>query len=282
MAAPQHRPAEAFFLETRSGKRYCLFHLPQGRCRGALLYVHPFAEEMNKTRRMAATQARELAALGFGVLQVDMYGCGDSDGEFGDARWEISKQDLADASDWLRRRLDHPVGLWGLRLGALLALDYARQPPQPVARLVLWQPVQSGATFLTQFLRLRVASEMLAAPGNEAVRGTEAMRSALQAGEMLEIAGYEVTAALAAALDAVEAAALAPTGCPVDWFEVVAGPERQLPAAAALTAARWREQGTALQIHLIHCAPFWATQEIAECPALLAATSSMFREARHG
>jgi len=33
---------------------------------------------MNKSRRMAALQARVFAAMGFGVLQIDLFGCGDS------------------------------------------------------------------------------------------------------------------------------------------------------------------------------------------------------------
>ena len=43
-----HPPAEPFFLDSAHGQRFCLYHAPQGHCRGALVYVHPFAEEMNK------------------------------------------------------------------------------------------------------------------------------------------------------------------------------------------------------------------------------------------
>jgi alpha-beta hydrolase superfamily lysophospholipase len=50
--------------------------------------------------------------------------------------------------------------LWGLRLGALLALDAAPLCDPAPAGFVLWQPVVSGEQFLTQFLRLRVASAM--------------------------------------------------------------------------------------------------------------------------
>ena len=49
---------------------------------------------MNKSRRMAALQARAFAEMGFGVLQIDLFGCGDSSGDFSDARWDIWKQDL--------------------------------------------------------------------------------------------------------------------------------------------------------------------------------------------
>ncbi|MFL6675141.1 MAG: hydrolase 2, exosortase A system-associated [Massilia sp.] len=277
--APAHAPAEAFFLPAGRGARYCLFHAPAGECRGALVYLHPFAEEMNKSRRMAALQARALAALGVGVLQLDLHGCGDSSGEFGEARWESWKDDVALACGWLRERLGCEVGLWGLRLGALLALDYAAGAQHPVERLLLWQPVTNGAAYLTQFLRLRLAGDLLQSGGEAG--GTDALRASLRAGAALEIAGYELAPQLAAAIEAIDALSLAPASCQVHWFEVTAGAGRPVPPGATRIAERWRAQGVDLQVHLAHGQPFWTTPEIAECPALLAATSALYGAAIH-
>lgn len=267
-------PAAPFFLDTPHGTRYCLFHAPSGECRGALVYIHPFGDEMNKSRRMAALQARALASLGYGVLQIDLAGCGDSDGEFGDARWESWKADIGAASTWLQERLGQPVGLWGLRLGALLALDYARSTP--VARLLLWQPVLQGSAFLTQFLRLRVAGDMLDAT-EAASGGTKELRAQLQAGEALEIGGYLLAPQLAASIDALDAAQLGPL-CRTDWIETVASSERAITPAAQRVAATWPVQP---EIHKVVCAPFWSTQEIVESDALIAATCALL-EATHG
>jgi exosortase A-associated hydrolase 2 len=276
---PARQRAEPFFLKAEQGQRFCLFHPPLGECCGAVLYVHPFGEEMNKSRRMAALQARDLAARGYGVLLLDLHGCGDSSGDFGDARWDIWKTDLALGQQWLQRRLGLPVSLWGLRLGALLALDYARGASDAVARLVLWQPVQSGATFLTQFLRLRIANEMLA-EGHEKSGGTRALREALRAGQALEVAGYELAPALADSIEALDANALSATGCPVHWVEAVSAEGRPLSPAAARVTETWEKNGVDLRVHLVAYAPFWATQEITECAALLAATSSIFTGAQ--
>ena len=73
-----------FFFDADPGTRFSLYHAPnpQVPARGAILYVHPFAEEMNNSRRMAALQARAFSALGFAVLQIDLFGCGDSCGDF--------------------------------------------------------------------------------------------------------------------------------------------------------------------------------------------------------
>ncbi|RSZ59330.1 hydrolase 2, exosortase A system-associated [Massilia atriviolacea] len=293
-AHPKPPGAEPFFLRTDLGQRFCLFHPPAGaRCRGAVLYVHPFGDEMNKARRMAALQARALAAQGVGVLQLDLYGSGDSSGEFAEARWEIWKDDLAAGCAWLSARLDGaPPSLWGLRLGALLALDYAHAARHPLASLVLWQPVQNGATFLTQFLRLLTANAMLAEGADGAVgalgalgkasgKSASALRAALLGGEMLEVAGYEIAPALAAAIDGVDAARLAPLGYPVHWLETSSAAERALTPAVTRLADAWRAAGVALHLQQVSSAPFWSTQEIAESPALLAATSALFAGGPH-
>ena len=80
-------PFEAFFLAAdngRAGQRLCIHHPPRRGepARGAVLHLHAFAEEMNKSRRMVALQARALAEAGFAVLQIDLHGCGDSGGDF--------------------------------------------------------------------------------------------------------------------------------------------------------------------------------------------------------
>ena len=63
---------QAFFLPADGGQRFCLFYPPEGtQSRGRVLYLHPFAEELNSTRRIVAQQARALAQAGHGVLLVD-------------------------------------------------------------------------------------------------------------------------------------------------------------------------------------------------------------------
>ena len=268
------RPAEPFFLKMEDGQRFCLYHPPAGRCRGAVLYVHPFAEEMNRTRRMAALGARALAASGHAVLQIDLAGCGDSSGDFGDARWALWKADLAAGARWLRGRFDGPLRLWGLRLGALLALDYAREARHPVDGLLLWQPVLTGSNHLTQFLRLRLAGAMLAEgePSASAPGSTQALRKALHDGEVLEIAGYDLHPQLAAALDALAPLDAAAPACPVDWIEAITGSNQGPAPGAARAAAAWQGKGIDLRLHPVACAPFWSTSEITENAAWVEAT----------
>lgn len=270
--------AEPFFLQTDLGQRFCLFHRPppDRECQGVILYVHPFGDEMNKTRRMAAVQARAFAAIGWGVLQMDLFGCGDSSGEFRDARWDIWKQDLAYARLWLESRLTVPVSLWGLRLGALLALDFAQNEANAVDRVILWQPVISGETFLSQFLRLRMAGELFSTVPEEKSTGTAMLRKQMERGEILEIAGYELAPGLANAIDGLKAAELAVGKSTVHWFETIPEPGRSMTPAGAKIAEKWKQKDVDLHIHLIPCQPFWATQEISECAELISATTSVF------
>ena len=50
---------EAFFLPAENGYRFCLYTpAPGNNEKAALIYLHPFAEELNKTRRMVALQVK--------------------------------------------------------------------------------------------------------------------------------------------------------------------------------------------------------------------------------
>ena len=265
--------AQPFFLDTGSGPIFSLFHPAHGSCRGALVYVHPFAEEMNKSRRMAARQSRALAESGIAVLQLDLSGCGDSAGDFEDARLALWRQDIAAGAAWLSQRLGRPAGVWGLRLGALLALDYARTAPQ-CPYVALWQPVLHGSTVLAQFLRLKVASELGSEPG-AAGRSTKALRESLRQGQVLEIAGYRLHPALADDLESLDITALAHIACPIHWFEV-AGAATSLSPATARSVAALEAAGTAVHIEMVAGPTFWATQEIEEAPDLIDATVRMF------
>ncbi|CAN7619821.1 hydrolase 2, exosortase A system-associated [Massilia sp. LjRoot122] len=279
MTASPGPAAEPFFLPVEDGERFCLFYPAAGSCRGAVLYVHPFAEEMNRSRRMAALQARALAALGYAVLQIDLHGCGDSSGDFADARWDDWKRDLEAASAWLDARTGQPLTLLGLRLGGALALDFARGTARPPAAIILWHPALSGPAAMTQFLRLRVANDMLS--GGDVRAGPSALRAALGRGEVLEIAGYDLHPELARAIDTLDPVLLAPRGIPVHWFELTAAADRPLAATTHATVGAWRRARVQVDVHQIVGQPFWSTQEISECPALVAATCAAIREPAH-
>jgi exosortase A-associated hydrolase 2 len=243
--------------------------------RSSLLYLPPFAEEANRSRRMAVLQARRFAARGHAVLLLDPFGTGDSGGSFDEARWGLWLDDADRAATWLASRWpETPIVPWGLRLGALLAADLAARAPERFRRLLLWQPVLRGDQFVVQFLRLRVAAAMAA---GEKESG-QALRAQLAAGEMLEVAGYALAPAL---VDAIETLRLEDPfrslpGCTVDWLEVTtaAGEPDLAPASRRLVDA-WTAAGELrLAARAVAGDPFWTVQEITLAPRLLEATDA--------
>ena len=272
--ADREMHADAFFLGADAGfagQRFCLYHPPHGgTLRGAVVYVHPFAEEMNKARRMAALQSRALARAGHAVLQIDLLGCGDSSGDFADASWSQWADDVALACAWIRRLGTAPLWLWGLRAGCLVAVEAARRMSTP-CNFLFWQPAMSGRLVLQQFLRLKVAADMLAGPSKGVM---DSLRARLAANPPVEVAGYVIAPALAAGL---EHAVLRPPcavadGRRVEWLELQARTEPTLAPASLPLLEAWRDAGFATRSAALTGPPFWQTGEIEEAPELLAAT----------
>ena len=263
---------DAFLLPMEGGDRFGVWRAPIGTMpmRGVVLHAPPFAEEMNKARRMTAWAARSMAEQGFGVLHLDLYGCGDSCGDYGDASWDRWVDDLLQASAWLRQQGGGPLWLWGLRSGALLANALLPKLPAP-ARLLLWQPVLSGRQQLTQFLRLALAGDMLGETSNR--EGTRELRERLNRGESLEIAGYRLSPALALGLDRASLSMTPGRVESVTWLEVTSTPATLSPAAAGVIAAL-REQGVPVDGRTVTGPSFWQTVEIEDCPAIVDATLS--------
>ena len=244
------------------------------RIRGLVVHVPAFGEEMNKSRRMVAMTSRALAAAGHAVLVPDLFGCGDSAGEFGDASWEAWVDDVLAAVSWLGRAHDTsvPVWLWGHRAGALLAC--ASLPSLPHATsLLLWSPVTSGAQHLAQFLRLAVTADALASGADRA--RTARLRTELGRGERVEIAGYALPPALAGGLESASFDVPAAFTGRVVWLEVDAVAEEGLSPAASATIERLRGRGVRVAARAVNGPRFWQAVEIQDCPALLQATCAM-------
>lgn len=261
---------EALFLAAHQGQRFALLVSPPvSPPRGLVLHLQPFAEELNKSRRNAVLAARALAKRGHAVLLLDNFGCGDSTGDFGEARWQDWLDDVALGTTYLHERFGRlPLWLWGTRTGCLLATEAARQALVVPSGFLFWQPVLAGKTFLQQFLRLKVAGEML---GGDAKGVMSALKRQLAAGEAVEIAGYTLSSSLARG---VENAELAPPPSPsrVVWFEIASRPDASLSPAAQQRLELWQKNGHRVEAAVIVAPAFWQTVEIEEAPALITAT----------
>ena len=271
--SPPSEPFVPFFLDGADGPLFCIHYLPaaEGTPRGALLFVPPFAEEMNRARRMVVLQARRLANRGFHVLLLDLYGTGDSAGDFGEATWEGWLADVGRAKAWLSQQSGLPVDLWGLRTGCLLAAELQRQNEEKPSRLLFWQPVANGQLFLTQFLRLKIAAAMAAGGEGAAEKGpsTKALRQGLLDGKALEVAGYDISPGVARGLDAARLGKAAPApGSSTIWLEVGQGEDSSLPPASRAVVEAWRESGVEVVSGKISGSSFWSIEETTLVPAL--------------
>jgi exosortase A-associated hydrolase 2 len=278
----RHAGLQPLFLEGTRGRLFCLLHEPAPptppgdgphetpktpAARAPVLFLPPFAEEMNKGRRMISLHARALAAAGHRVLIPDLYGTGDSDGDFADASWESWIQDLALLRGWLQRRDGLSPSFWSLRTGALLGADLLAAGDPPPSKWLLWQPVVNGQQFLTQFLRLKVAAEMT---GTGALVDSKALRAQLSGGSSVEVAGYELPGPLAVALDSKTLSAASLSLTPrIGWFEISTTTTPSLTPVAKKLVEECRAKGASVEAHSIQGQPFWSTPEITLAPELL-------------
>jgi exosortase A-associated hydrolase 2 len=258
---------QRFFLERKGGAaRFCTLLTPVNRqTRGGLLLLAPFAEEANKTRRLCLETARACAAAGWAVLLGDLTACGESEGDFSNTSWPDWLADVADFAGLLREKSDGPQILLGLRLGALLAAN-AIANGLKVDGLFFLCPITNGKQALMQFLRLGAAADL---NSSETARiDTRPLRAKLAAGENVEIAGYSLSPALAAGMEAAQVTADMSLPARLAWLEVVSSdPPAVTPAVEALTN-RLREAGHSLDIRLHRGPAFWQTQEIEHLPEL--------------
>lgn len=269
------------FLDTAHGRIFCVHHAASAGA--AVVVVPPFAEEMNKCRRMWTLLAAELATTGIGSVIVDLQGTGESDGDFADARWQSWRDDLDAACRFACEQGARRIALLGVRLGGLLALDWLRRAADAeldhgVTQLILWQPVLDGRQHMNQFLRLKLAAGLRQSAATRETTAT--LRERLTRGEPLEVAGYELSAELLAAIDSLDARALAPRSTTsVAWLEVSSGETATLLPASERVLETWRGAAVPVAAHVVRGEPFWALQEITLAPGLNALTCRLAREA---
>jgi len=270
-----------FSLPVEGGACFCIYRRPEkGPLVGTVLHLPAFGDEMNKSRAMTARAARALAARGFGVLQLDLLGCGDSSGDHGDASVGAWIDNAQRALAWLvlEGRAAAAPWLWCLRAGALLAAPLLQGPARD-APLLLWQPVLSGAQQLNNLLRQKLAGALGAGERVDA----KSLRQRWIDGETQEIGGYAISPRLARELD--QAAFDLPAGYRgrVEWFEVSATAAPCISPVARTRIAALRSIGIDINAVALRGPGFWQSAEIEQCEALIeASAASMTIERVHG
>jgi len=164
---------------------------------GAVLLCNPFGQEAIRAHRIYALLAGKLSRLGMHVLRFDYTGTGDSSGEVEDGSQAQWIEDIVEAHDELAAAAEVNRITWvGLRYGATLAVLAAEKLARPVADVVLWDPVVSGAAYVAELREMHddFMREDLVGWAPAADTGEETL-------------GFPIVAELRAAMSAIDLAA---------------------------------------------------------------------------
>jgi len=258
---------QPLFIPSTFGPLFGLLFRPVNAAKWpVIIHIPAFAEEMNKARRMVNLQAQAFAEQGYAVLILDLFGTGDSAGDFGAASWDIWQNNIADTIEWLKQQGAQTITLWGLRTGALLAMDYASR--NPIDHLLCWQPVLNGDVFINQFLRLQVAAAMMdsTAPPIK----TAELKRQLLAGQAIEVAGYQLNPELVKSLLALRAEQLnLQTVAETAIFELAASADQPVSLGNAQFLLSLQQACCTASLIQVVGDFFWASQEVTVAPDLL-------------
>lgn len=252
-----------------SGRRIFTLYFPAASAGdSSVLLIPPFADEMNKSRRMYSELARKLSSENYNVLMFDFYGTGDSDGLLEEASWQHWLDDIKSCLSHLHDKVSGGVSLVAMRTGALLAAEYLNSSEAEINKLLLWQPVIDGKVFFNQFMRLRLASSMMS--GDKDKETSKDLKAILDAGESLEIAGYMITPSLANSLEAASLKNMdAKSDINIAWFDVVADEQKEAPLMNRKLVELWQQAGMKVEHNKVVGMAFWSSTEIVEIPTLL-------------
>ena len=104
--------------------------------------------------------------------------------------------------------------------------------------------------------------------------GVDTLRRTFAGGTPVEIGGYEIHPALAAALDDRTMATLSVPNLPISWLEVAADASLPLPSSSQEGVKALGRAGMPVSSEVVAGPEFWnwKAADIVECPALLAPT----------
>ena len=252
------------FLDSPQGRIFVIHRMLHGvKAQLGVVLVPPFAEEMNRSRHMLTLLAEALSRNGCHVLLPDFYGTGDSEGRFDDADWGGWVEQLNCCVENLKNNygIDR-YSMVGIRAGALLVADYLQNYSFRPERLVFWQPVLDGDAYLKQFLRLRMATDMLSS--DEGVT-TPSMIQSLANGETVEVIGYPLRSALTDGLSNAAMRKIEPGLLPeISWFDLVTYGQQIPPVKSRDLIQTWSDSGACIQYLVIPGDPFWNSAEVVE------------------
>jgi pimeloyl-ACP methyl ester carboxylesterase len=193
------------FFGAAESPLYGVYHPPKGAPRSAgVVLCYPFGQEYMRAHRAFRQLALLLTKQGYHVLRFDYRGTGDSWGDMAGLRAQDWLADIDAAIAELRDSAGvASISVLGLRLGALIAAAACLRRDD-IDRLILWDPILSGALYERELLaeiEAEQPSEYHPPSGNaDAADGT------------LYYNGFAIPASFREELRALELCAMSPLG----------------------------------------------------------------------
>ena len=183
-----------FFFGGASRPLFGICHEPPehlARNRGVVICA-PVGQEYMRSHRALRLLAADLARSGFHALRFDYFGCGDSAGEGDQGDLDRWQQDVGEAIDELEAWADlEQVSVVGARLGGSLAALVAAGRGD-VDRLVLWEPIVTGADHLRELATLHGELVLDTIPDPPPATGQEALGFPLSPGFRSHLAAMDL------------------------------------------------------------------------------------------
>lgn len=219
-----------------------------------LLFIAPLFEQANQTRHHITRSSIHAYHRGIETIIFDHYGTGDSAGELIDASLSLWQQDILKQVADIKSKSDKAIYL-SIPLSAALLLS--NEIIEQIDAIMFLQPEFNGKRFTQQFKRLALAAEL-----------TKDKKSQLLAGNIIEIAGYQVEQQLLDDLAKQDLNQFGGFNKECYWFEwqgrldkISAGRLKQQQALAG--------KNNKLTISHIDDIKFWQATELQVAPAYL-------------
>lgn len=142
---------KAFFLGDNDSRLFCAYHPSQNFSNSSepILLCSPIGPEYFRSYRVIRQLADNLSANGHNVLRFDWYAHGDSSGESSTGSIPIWKKNLEKtAAKLMEMSNSTKVSIIGTRFSSAIITNAL--PSLPAKRIVFWDPVFDGASWLSE------------------------------------------------------------------------------------------------------------------------------------
>jgi len=158
----QRHEEQPYFIDNReTGLRlFGILYQPERPIGIGIVFLHSLGPERIIGDTVQVNIARALAAQGIVCLRFDYAGTGDSEGEFINITKTTLFSDIGVAITTIKSVEGvKSVGLFGLRLGGMLASLYAEQSDSQVKHLILCSPIVDFADYINKALMVTIACQ---------------------------------------------------------------------------------------------------------------------------